>query len=393
MRHLRSLLNRLSLSAAGERARHVIELALSDRCYPLILALGGVVLLVKLVREVITHEMAYLYLEYLVDYEFGFIRRGLAGELLSLALPRLTHVHVKVLAVATIAMAFGAYLAMFARRFGLRRRELPLLVCTIVSPCVFKNFAHDLPRLDVLGFLGAILALWLPVNRAYSLTLGAVCCLLGVLHEGQFLTYVPVIAAIAALRLLAQPDRPTGLPWREVLALLAILVTFLLVLRFGGADVPQDVFLAHVRAKAVDSVIDRTFIWYTDIAGNMRVALTAQYLWPQLYRSPVYLLILVAHLPLLCLVRGELRDAPRQLRAALWVGLLAVTAGGLVMSMIGHDRARFFANGLTGIILIVHAVRLVRPQADPELDSLRTQPAMAAAWVLAVFSRVGLMTP
>lgn len=381
------------LDARWPAAGRLIGIVLSERSYPFVLALGLAWIAGRLLIEFNRHNMAYLYLEYLANYDLGFIRRGLVPEILSLATPRLTHFDVKIFAVGMICVTLAAYVAMFARRFGLTQRELPLLALTIVSPCVFKNFVFDFARLDILGFLGAVVALALPLNGVYSIALGAMCCILILIHEAQFLTYIPAIVAIAAIRLSASPGYAFGrYPWREAVALAAIPVTLAIVLRFGGADVPADVFLAHLRAKASDPVIDRIYIWYIDASQNMQLALDPDHLWRQLRSGPKYLLILLAHLPLVLYARALAAGAAPRVRILFWLAVCAITLGFLIMATISHDRARWFANWIAGLLLVVHAIRMARP-ADRDDLALRSHAAVAAAWFLAWWPRVGLFTP
>jgi hypothetical protein len=370
------------------------QTALTSHAYPYVLTLGVSVLFYQIVHQFMSHDMAFIYLEYLSNYDMGFIRRGLVPELLSHIKPQLTHLDVRIFAAIAIALALAAYITMFAARFGLTARELPLLTCTIVSPCIFKNFAFDLGRLDIFGFMGAIVALSLPVNRIFSIALGAMCCVLGLIHEAQFLLYIPVIATIAALRLLVHPDYfRKYLPWREAITGLAIIVTVATVIVFGAAKVPPDVFLHHIQTRASDPVIDRIFIWYSGVSDIALHASQPHLLWQQLLRSPKYLLIFLAHAPLLWLGRLHVKAMPFSAKAASALGLAALTLGFITLFAISHDKARWFANWLTCVILLVHAVRMTHPGADLAQDTLRTPLALVAAWTLAVLPRVGLFAP
>jgi hypothetical protein len=379
---------------ANDRARHAVGFALSDRAYPLVLASALLLIGLKFVLEFKHFDMQTLYVEYLANYDLGFIRRGLVPQLLSFAWPRPTHLDIKIFVSLVLFVTFVAYLLMFACRFGLNRRELPLLACTIASPAVFKTFVDPFGHLDMFGFLGATIALLVPVNGLYSLTLGAMCCLLILIHEAQAVTYVPVIVAIAGVRLLATPgDVLRPIPWREAAAVALIVAAFILMIRFGNASVPPDVFFSHLKAKAVDSIVDRVFIWYSDPWQNMQAASAPYYLWQQFYAIPRYALIAVVHLPLLSLLVTQTRNQSRNVRIARTLGILAITAGFVLMVIISHDRARWFANWLAGLILLCHALRLACPQGDPGLVNLRSPIALLAAWAMTGIARIGLMTP
>lgn len=388
MRSLQDLLARWSLKGT------LAQVVLTDRGYPYILALGFALIVYQLIWQFAFRDLSFLYFEYLANYDFGFIRRGLIPEIFSVLKPQLTQLDVRIFGVATIAVALGAYVAMFAAKLGLSARELPLLACTIASPCLFKNFAFDLGRLDVFGFLGAIIALTMPVSGFYSLGLGLMCCVLGVIHEAQFLLYVPVIATIAALRLLAHTDYfKNRMAWREALAALTVAVSMFLVIQFGNGKVPPDVFMEHIRAKANDPIVERWIIWYGSVQQNMYASNVPVRLWWQVTRLWKYALIILAHLPLLSLLRAHQRSAPRASCIALALGIAAATAGFAIMCVIAEDRGRFFANWITGLILIVHAVRMTQPDANRNLDVMRTPLALVAAWVLVSITRVGVFRP
>jgi hypothetical protein len=60
----------MSSVPADSFVRKFAAAVLSDRRYPLILTFGTVLLCWKVIREVGTHDMAYLYPEYLANYQF-----------------------------------------------------------------------------------------------------------------------------------------------------------------------------------------------------------------------------------------------------------------------------------------------------------------------------------
>jgi len=107
----------------------------------------------------------------------------------------------------------------------------------------------------------------------------------------------------------------------------------------------------------------------------------------------MYLLIALAHVPVLMVTQPKSRGCPMAVRVALCIGFAVVTAGFLLLFTISHDRARWFANWFAGLILLVHAAYLVLPEKHQALDALRSPKAVAAGWALAVISYVGLMAP
>lgn len=376
-------------------ARRPGLLLVSPSAYAAVLAVALALIAYRLIHEFQTHDVRYLYMEYLATYrDFGFIRRGLVPQLLSYPFPHLTHLHVRIFSVAIVCAALAGYVATYARCFGVTARELPLLAFTIASPAVFKNFAFDFSRLDVFGFFAGLVALALPVSGAYPFFIGGACCIAILIHEVQAITYVPAVFCVAALRVAAASP---SLRRRDVataaIVAIAIAITFALTVAYGTPDVPPDEMLARLRGLAVDPFFDRVFLWYVGPVQHMAAASDPALLRKQLVRLPSYALILGVHLPLFAYALRIAHPARASLRWIAGIGSTAVTAGLLALLVTSPDRARFTADWLTCLILILHALCLVHPPGERERGTLLTRSALAAAWLAALVPRLGLMTP
>jgi hypothetical protein len=273
---------------------------LSPAAFPWIISLNLAYLAAKMSAQFGNDAwLSHLYLEYLVDYEFGFVRRGLVAQLFSSCVGTFGYLEISLFGMILIVITFVSYWLFNARAYSRRTLRLALAAITIASPCLFKNWTHELTRLDIFGILAGLCVLSAPVTRFYVPLVAVICSCLILIHEAQFLVFVPAIIGICALRLHCSGSRwHRGVLIAGVVGGLIVLATFWLVVREGNADVPPSVLWAYVQSKAVDPVVDRVFIWYSKPSENMSAAAEAELLWQQLLNVPDYLLLLLLHLPL-----------------------------------------------------------------------------------------------
>lgn len=148
---------------------------------------------------------------YWLDYRFGFVRRGLPGEVLRRVVkgpPRYRQVEATAVGLSRAAALSVVPMALQAARRAPRR--LPRVVATallVLSPLTCSLLLHDIGRYDAVGVLvlallagarSAWLRLPLPVG---AVLLAAAVCLAAATEE--FLLAVVAPAAMAAVTLLA----------------------------------------------------------------------------------------------------------------------------------------------------------------------------------------------
>ena len=245
-----------------------------------------------------------LYAHFLVSYEFGLIKRGLVGEIASLLLAKVSYHHVVFVGLTLWLITLATYLEAFRRTFTLSIRTFPLLAVILGSPFFFKNFMFSIGFFDILGCLAALVAILLPVTLLLPIVMGALCCILLLVHHLHFLLYVPTIAFIVIVR--ASAAGRLTLPFLTVASVVAITTAglFLYLAFDGSVTVPMDVFIDALRARAdapqwITPLEAR--VWYTDI--RYEIAVTMGMLPGHILRFPVYLAIVLIHLPLITYFR------------------------------------------------------------------------------------------
>lgn len=335
------------------------------------------------------------YPHFLVDYSLGFTKRALIGEIFSFWYPRVPISVVFVSATVMLAVAILLYLLLFRRDFGFSGRSLPLLVLIAGSPFFFKNFFYNLGYFDALGCIVAIVALLLPVNRLYPALLALGSVLLVLIHHLLFLLYVPTIGVICVLRYLVVTRR-YNFERLIYLGTCAVLVigAFAIVLFHGTPHVPQAVFLAHMKARALDPFSTNfVHVWYSTPREEFRA--TLKKLPRNMLAIPAYVLVFLAHWPLIRLYRGRLRAiaGKADYRFAI-AGLAVIAAGYFCIFFMVFDYSRWVSSWAVCMVLMLHAImRLPSAQAGEFPARHGRDQTNAFAWLVTIIPRIGTVSP
>ncbi|MCX5931497.1 MAG: hypothetical protein NTW83_06625, partial [Cyanobacteria bacterium] len=168
---------------------------------------------------------AYQVNEWMINYQGGFARRGLSGELLLAISRALGPLDLGAMALLLSGLAVWGFALIGLRR--LASVNLPVAVAVAYSPLLYPMFLHWDPngvaRKDVLAllFVMALLALSRQRSRAVTITLlvggGLAVGLLTLVHEALFVFCMPVWLIISALYL-----RRLGLRWQALVLWLAL---------------------------------------------------------------------------------------------------------------------------------------------------------------------------
>ncbi|MEY4880449.1 MAG: putative rane protein [Pseudomonadota bacterium] len=335
------------------------------------------------------------YVQFLVDYDLGFLRRAFAGEIFSHFLPEVSQFSVGGVGAGAILLAGVLYLTLFRRDFGFTRASLPLLVFIIASPFFFKMFARHLGYFDIYGFILACVALLLPLRKAYPaiITLGAIALILT--HHLHFLLYIPLIGFVCLLRYLAERRRLAA--WERVYAAICMSgvgFAFMAVLLWGGAPVPREILLEHMQSRAIDGFDSNLVeIWYRSIFDEMRR--TFARLDEQAVFLPLYLLTLLIHWPLFAALAGGLRALKEKShRVIVYAGLAAICLGYFAIFVMIFDYNRWLSNWAVCMILALHAIsRLPSSTPNPMHIAVDRRRNIYLGWLVALDFLGGPGTP
>ena len=217
------------------------------RAFPILGGLIALWLLLLLAIAVLLVPEAYWYSYYAVDYSQGFIRRGLAGEVVRLfpaedyftAIKTLRWVPTILLCMALSAMAYAV-----ATRAGRSERRTLLAILTPLLPCGF-TYGLLTGRTDSFG-IAAMILFAIFVNAANtdrkavigSAVFGGIIASLTLMHEGT--PFLIGLGAVMALTVLTRFRKESTLWLSAALSLGPGLVTALMIIFFGARGVSNE---------------------------------------------------------------------------------------------------------------------------------------------------------
>ena len=338
---------------------------------------------------------------FLFDYEFGLIRRGLPGEATRRLAGGLEPYYVYqtlywlvlagafLLAVRLVWVALGV-------ATGRDTLERALFgVAILASPLFLKNAFHDFGRADQLGLL-AVLGFALSPAAPKRILLVLVPPVLLLCHEALVFQAVVPMFGIFAIDALHREDLAS---WRTV-APMALggaiaLGLSLYFLEYGIPAVPHEVLSRYLEAKSPFNVGERSWLLYDDVQANVDQAMGRRgFGGRQLAASPLYVLALLLHWPIVGALVPLARPADARLRLACGA-IVAVVAVQSVLFGISVDYARWLSNIFaTTMVMLLFVVWRWR-QDVLVVTRVRRRLFLFVALVLVLLPvpRFGVITP
>ena len=337
------------------------------------------------------------YIHLVVDYHFGLVKRALIGAIVALFSQKVPVWLVFALGGAVWLATAALFAKLFRRTFGFDNAHMPLFIFTAGSPFFLKNFMHTLGHFDIYGCLAAIILLLVPTEGlAFVLLAVLFSAVLILIHHIHLLMYVPTIALIVVLRhYLAAGFNRMNLAVGAI-SILALGALFLGLQFWGTVPIPEADFVAYLRTRMADpartDLLGFSYIWYQPLAKE--ISDTWARMPSNILGLPVFALLIWLHSPLWRYLAGLIRSLADDFHRRIVVtGILAVTAGYLVMFAMVFDYSRWISNWAVCLFLILHAVKT--------LPSSKTAPPIAgddrktnvAGWIVTLIPRVGVIRP
>ena len=337
------------------------------------------------------------YIHLLVDYHFGFIRRALIGEIVSLFS---SHVPVwLVFAIGGLAwlVTLGLFIRLFQRTFGFDAEHMPLFVLMAGSPFFLKNFMHTLGHFDIYGCAFAICLLLIPARSVAFVLLAALFSVILILiHHIHFLMYVPTIVVIVVLRhyLVQGVNRRTAII--GLIAMLCIVALFFAAQFDGSMPIPHADFVRYLQGKMVDpsrtDLLSFSYVWYQPLAKEIQD--TWERMPSNILGIPVFALLIWLHTPLWRYFAELIRALANEWHRRIVIAALAgVSLSYLVIFLIVFDYSRWISNWAVCMFLILHAVKTL-PAAQAVSPILTTdRKTQFFGWIVTLIPRVGIVRP
>jgi hypothetical protein len=337
------------------------------------------------------------YIHLLVDYHFGFIKRGLIGAIVALFTAKVPVWSVFAVGGATWLVTLALYAKLFQRTFGFAAKTLPLFVFIAGSPFFLKNFMHTLGHFDIYGCALAMILLLMPASSLLFVATAALFSIVLVLiHHIHLLMYVPTIITIVVTRhYLAYGFNRTNIVF-GVAALLIVAALFFAAQFLGTMPIPEADFVAYLKTRMADpartDLLQFSYIWYQPLAKEL--ADTWGRLPHNILGVPVFALLIWLHTPLwryfANLIRALANDMHRRLVIAALIG---VSFAYLVMFAMVFDYSRWISNWAVCMFLILHAVKMLPAKQETPLIPAEDPKTNVFGLVLTLIPRVGIVRP
>jgi hypothetical protein len=333
------------------------------------------------------------YMQLLVSYHFGFVRRALVGAIISGFVDVVPFWYLHAITVAAFLVALVLFVAVFRKIFGFTEKNLPLFVFVFGSPFFFKNFAISLGHFDIFGCIWALVALLLPVGPIYPLLVSLGCVVLVLMHNLHFLLYVTTIGFIVFVRYGVLTGLSRGKIAYGLCLFCLVSSVFLATVFFGRPPVPPEAFLAYVSARAAGPIDPHSiWMWYSTIADEIKSTWDHGYI--TMIRLPVYAILIALHLPIARYIKSMILDLPTALLRSVTVAWLAgISAGYVAIFVVTYDYSRWASSWGVCMFLAMHAIRLLPTKGnDPPIRADASRNVILG-WILTIIPRVGVTIP
>lgn len=376
--------------------RLAVQPTAAIRQWQWMLAVNAIIAIGELLFTVFVDSRRYTtYAQLLVSYHFGFIRRGLVGEIISWFTDVVPHWYVYAIGIAAWIVTLILFMAVFRKIFGFNQKNFPLFVFLAGSPFFLKNFAITLGHFDIFGCIWALIALLLPVGPLYPLVVAAGCIVLILMHHLHFLLYLPTIGFVAFVRYGVVPGLSTRKLVYGVIFIVLVSAAFVATTFFGRMPVSYETFLGFMKSRAADRFdFDSPWMWYSTIRQEMRS--TWDHAHITLPRLPVYAALIALHLPVARYLKSMITAlATPFLRVVTIAALVGISVGHAAIFVVAYDYARWISAWAVCMFLALHAIRLMPSAAPAAAEPISTDKKdnLVLGWIVTAIPRVGVTIP
>jgi len=288
-----------------------------------------------------------------VDYEFGFIKRGLFSEFCYL----LQIPHIVILKIMTYLGCFVFVATMtyqFKDKLSDENNFITYLVL-ILSPLFIKNYLYDVGRADILFFIMFIFVGFMRYRTATILFL--LYPVMVLIHEAIAVMFLPSLLFVYWVRF--GEKKYTKIMIFGNVFLFAVIS--LLVVKFGNPDVPikmmQDYILSQKQNFNVKLIPTGKLLhfylnhWYASFWEHFVSSSDSKYLLPILKNIHNILFLCAIHYTVFKVVIKTLCVDGKTLSL-----LMFLTSGYILLMFLAFDRTRFTAD-MFGILMICAMVK------------------------------------
>lgn len=318
------------------------------------------------------------------SYQFGFIRRGLMGTLLSLS-ENISYTHFFYLASTLLALGLITLLFHSARLAKKLPANIFILSLFFFSPSLIY-YVHTIGYMDHIGLLAALALAFMP---AHTLSLAALCVITLLFHEINLVIILPLLITRA---LLAWQQNRALTPF--TLAAYASLCPFFLLIFLHPTPENLQSMIAHITAHAdfplrTDNfaVLERNLHhnWTMNTGGDSRRPILGA------LRSYgiIYLPLTLFYATLILTILQKSRPRPPRQQALIIATVLLSSLLPLCAILVARDHSRFFA--LCGTVTYLCFLSVLHHTPAPTITQSRlANPINTTLFALLILTNITL---
>lgn len=294
--------------------------------------------------------------QWLISYEFGFVKRGMVGSIISVIPIQPGYIFLLSCALIVHIVLLFALIAYSARRLseGSNNSWLLFLLLFMGSSATIQHFTYDMGRFDHFLLLILLASLAILDFKPKLKWLIVPMCLIGMLiHEAFFFLFFPFILAASFYLLQNSPQQKAFLTTLSMTVF--IILVFIVV--FGSMEtIDEAAYLEYLALKTYDFTPTQHSISPLFLSLEKNIFLTLNYLL-QAKTLKEHILLLLWQLPVLIvlyyIITSIYNSVKKLNELRYFILLLASAAAPLLMYFLGIDFYRWIAAAMTNMFLLV----------------------------------------
>lgn len=315
---------------------------------------------------------------YFLNYNHGFVKRGLVGELVS-PFAFLSRTQLVTLEYLFLAAAFALCYVVFRKALFQDRALTFPTVLLLSAPGALPHIGYLFAQPDVTMFLLMLLCVWALLQLrplAAAIVTLPFCCLGLMAHEAFSLMFYPLIAAI-----LLNLARTRRLPWAAAFAHVGLVgAAFVSIVHFGKLKVSPDTILQEGLARTNVGIQRQVYdVMASTLAQQQALVhqLYGTYIWQML--TCVVLLCL----PYFWLMAHLLRRSMRADSMPLWQQACTCMAfvSPLILCFLGHDFTRWIGAACIDASFFILYLALSSDSARAAVADWASRSTNKEAWM------------
>jgi len=295
----------------------------------------------------------WVYTHYLFNYESGFVKRGLIGELLSVLSIKPSYSTINYIAYSSVFILILAVFFILKKLWNINKNNYGfflLLLFITTSPATLQHFFYDVGRFDIYIYTGVIALLYILDSVSTITKFLAVNLFLSLfilIHEAAFFMVVPM-----TLMYWNYIDSTKKSTIFQVLSFCFIFfLTYLISTNGDYASLSLKEHTKELVSIYGNQVIESSVavIHKSDLEYNIYMTFEKGLTLERLLHHVYFLLFM---LPLIYFSRGLYQQVKEQLTLKSRILLLSGLSP-LALYPLGHDHFRWWSLAITNIILII----------------------------------------